>query len=81
MMYDIIYCINNCKGLEMKNNIEMIYEDDNMNCSIVRRKDNNKVFKLCYDEGDSLCEVYKLENSNDGRGDIIYIDSDESEVY
>ena len=60
--------------LNIKNNIEMIYEDDNMNCSIVRRKDNNKVFKLCYDEGDSLCEVYKLEND-------VYIDSDESEVY
>ena len=27
---------------------------------IVRRKDNNKIFKLCYDLGDSLCEVYKL---------------------
>jgi hypothetical protein len=65
---------NNKKGLKMKNNIEMIYEDDNMNVEIVRRKDNNKVFKLCYDNGDSLCEVYKLEND-------VYIDSDESEVY
>ena len=65
---------NNKKGLKMKNNIEMIYEDDNMNVEIVRRKDNNKINKLCYDNGDSLCEVYKLEND-------VYIDSDEMEVY
>jgi hypothetical protein len=64
-----------------KNNIEMIFEDNvmdencnDLNMEIVRRKDNNKIFKLCYDLGDSLCEVYKLV---DGK----YIDSDESEVY
>ena len=44
----------------MKNNIEMIYEDDSMNVEIVRRKDDNRVFKLCYDNGDSLCNIYKL---------------------
>ena len=64
-----------------KNNIEMIFEDNvmdencnDLNMEIVRRKDNNKIFKLCYDLGDSLCEVYKLV---DGK----YIDSDEGEVY
>ena len=64
-----------------KNNIEIIFEDNvmdencnDLNMEIVRRKDNNKIFKLCYDLGDSLCEVYKLV---DGK----YIDSDEDEVY
>ena len=64
-----------------KNNIEIIFEDNvmdencnDLNMEIVRRKDNNKIFKLCYDLGDSLCEVYKLV---DGK----YIDSDEEEVY
>ena len=48
-------------------NIEMIYEDNildencnDLNMKIVRRKDNNKIFKLCYDVGDSLCQVYEL---------------------
>jgi len=64
-----------------KNNIEMIFEDNvmdencnDLNMEIVRRKDNNKIFKLCYDYGDSLCEVYKLVDSK-------YIDSNEEEVY
>jgi len=64
-----------------KNNIEMIFEDNvmdkdcnDLNMEIVRRKDNNKIFKLCYDLGDSLCEVYKLVDGE-------YIDSDEEEVY
>ena len=65
---------NNKKGLKMKNNIEMIYEDDSMNVEIIRRKDDNRVFKLCYDNGDSLCEVYKLVNE-------VYVDSDNEEVY
>tara|TARA_B100000795_G_C22648838_1_gene379472 strand:- start:386 stop:811 length:426 start_codon:yes stop_codon:yes gene_type:complete len=60
--------------LEEKNNIEMIYEDDKMNVEIIRRKDDNRIFKLCYDNGDSLCEVYKLVND-------VYVDSDEEEVY
>ena len=60
--------------LEEKNNIEMIYEDDSMNVEIVRRKDDNRIFKLCYDNGDSLCEVYKLVNE-------VYVDSDNEEVY
>ena len=54
--------------------IEMIYEDDSMNVEIVRRKDDNRIFKLCYDNGDSLCEVYKLVNE-------VYVDSDNEEVY
>jgi hypothetical protein len=67
--------------LEEKNNIEMIFEDNvmdencnDLNMEIVRRKDNNKIFKLFYDYGDSLCEVEKLV---DGK----YIDSDSEEVY
>jgi len=60
--------------LEEKNNIEMIYEDDKMNVEIIRRKDDNRIFKLCYDNGDSLCEVYKLVND-------VYVDSDNEEVY
>jgi len=57
------------------NNIEVLYEDyEYENVCIVRRKDNNEVFKLCYDNGESLCEVYKFKNDE-------YIDSDEGEVY
>ena len=67
----------------MKNqiNIEMIYEDNVMdeNCNdfdmkIVRRKDNNKIFKLCYDVGDSLCDVYELVDGE-------YISSFSEKVY
>jgi hypothetical protein len=62
-------------------NIEMIFKDNvmdencnDLNMEIVRRKDNNKIFKLCYDLGDSLCEVYELVDGE-------YVDSDSEEVY
>ena len=67
----------------MKNqiNIEMIYQDNimdencnDLNMKIVRRRDNNRIFKLCYDLGDSLCEVYELVDGE-------YVDSDSEEVY
>jgi hypothetical protein len=61
------------------NNIEMIYKDNlmdencnDLNMEIVRRKDNNKIFKLCYDIGDSLCEVYELKD-----GKEISVDSED----
>lgn len=62
-------------------NIEMIFKDNvmdsdcnDLNMEIVRRKDNNKIFKLCYDIGDSLCEVYELVDGE-------YVSSDSEEVY
>ena len=62
-------------------NIEMIFEDNvmdencnDLNMEIVRRKDNNRIFKLCYDIGDSLCIVNELV---DGK----YIECDSEEVY
>jgi putative sterol carrier protein len=67
----------------MKNqiNIEMIYEDNimdencnDLNMKIVRRRDNNRIFKLCYDLGDSLCEVYELIEG-------IEISTNEDQVY
>ena len=67
----------------MKNqiNIEMIYQDNimdencnDLNMKIVRRRDNNRIFKLCYDLGDSLCEVYELIEG-------IEISSNEDQVY
>ena len=67
----------------MKNqiNIEMIYQDNimdencnDLNMKIVRRRDNNRIFKLCYDLGDSLCQVYELIEG-------IEISSNEDQVY
>ena len=67
----------------MKNqiNIEMIYQDNimdencnDLNMKIVRRRDNNRIFKLCYDLDDSLCQVYELIEG-------IEISSNEDQVY
>ena len=67
----------------MKNqiNIEMIYQDNimdencnDLNMKIVRRRDNNRIFKLCYDLGDSLCQVYELIEG-------IEISTNEDQVY
>ena len=62
-------------------NIEMIYEDNildencnDLNMEIVRRKDNNKIFKLYYDVGDSLCMVNELVGG-------LWIECDSEEVY
>ena len=67
----------------MKNqiNIEMIYQDNimdencnDLNMKIVRRRDNNRIFKLCYDLGDSLCQVYELKEGKE-------ISMNEDQVY
>jgi len=67
----------------MKNqiNIEMIYQDNimdencnDLNMKIVRRRDNNRIFKLCYDLDDSLCQVYELKEGKE-------ISMNEDQVY
>ena len=62
-------------------NIEMIFDDNvmdencnDLNMEIVRRKDNNRIFKLCYDIGDSLCIVNELVNGE-------WIECDSEDVY
>ena len=62
-------------------NIEMIFEDNvmdencnDLNMEIVRRKDNNRIFKLCYDIGDSLCIVNELVDGE-------WIECDSEDVY
>ena len=62
-------------------NIEMIFDDNvmdencnDLNMEIVRRKDNNRIFKLCYDIGDSLCIVNELVDGE-------WIECDSEDVY
>ncbi len=42
----------------------IIYENKNNNVEIIIN--NNGIFKCCYDYGDSLCELYKLNYKLNG---------------